>query len=201
VRPADIARLLALAIIWSASFVFIRVLAPVLGPVWVATGRLLLGGAVLTGVFVVTRTHVDLTLNWRAYLFIGVLNSALPFVLFAYAALTLPASYLVLLNAALPLFGALASAVWLAESLDAAKRACRPGPLRNEASDRDDARAARGTDRSTPPGPSVTDRHNDPQPCAPDHQSPVPTPHLKMAARTNSRAAGRARDLALITGR
>jgi drug/metabolite transporter (DMT)-like permease len=121
VRPADIARLLALAIIWSASFVFIRVLAPVLGPVWVATGRLLLGGAVLTGVFVVTRTHVDLTRNWRAYLFIGVLNSALPFLLFAYAALTLPASYLVLLNAALPLFGALASAVWLAESLDAAK--------------------------------------------------------------------------------
>jgi drug/metabolite transporter (DMT)-like permease len=121
VRPADIARLLALAVIWSASFVFIRVLAPVLGPVWVATGRLLLGGAVLIGVFVVTRTHVDLTRNWRAYLFIGVLNSALPFVLFAYAALTLPASYLVLLNAALPLFGALASAVWLAEPLDAAK--------------------------------------------------------------------------------
>jgi drug/metabolite transporter (DMT)-like permease len=121
VRPADIARLLALAVIWSASFVFIRVLAPVLGPVWVATGRLLLGGAVLIGVFVVTRTNVDLTRNWRAYLFIGVLNSALPFVLFAYAALTLPASYLVLLNAALPLFGALASAVWLAEPLDAAK--------------------------------------------------------------------------------
>jgi len=32
-RPADALRLLALAIIWSASFVFIRVLAPVLGPV------------------------------------------------------------------------------------------------------------------------------------------------------------------------
>ena len=40
-RPADIARLLALAVIWSASFVFIRVLAPVLGPVWVATSRVL----------------------------------------------------------------------------------------------------------------------------------------------------------------
>ena len=50
-RRADIARLLALAIIWSASFVFIRVLAPVLGPVWVATARLLLGGAALSLAF------------------------------------------------------------------------------------------------------------------------------------------------------
>jgi len=38
-RTADIVRLLALAMIWSASFVFIRVLAPVLGPVWVATAH------------------------------------------------------------------------------------------------------------------------------------------------------------------
>ena len=49
------------------------------------------------------------------------LNSSLPFLLFAYAALTLPASYLVILNAALPLFGAVASAVWLGEPLNAAK--------------------------------------------------------------------------------
>ena len=43
-RTADIARLLGLALIWSASFVFIRVLAPVLGPVWVATSRMLVAG-------------------------------------------------------------------------------------------------------------------------------------------------------------
>jgi drug/metabolite transporter (DMT)-like permease len=49
-RRADVARLLTLAIIWSASFVFIRVLAPVLGPVWVATSRVLVAGIVLTGV-------------------------------------------------------------------------------------------------------------------------------------------------------
>jgi len=120
-RPADVARLLALAIIWSASFVFIRVLAPVLGPVWVATSRVLVAGVALTAGFVLLRVHVDVARRWRTYLFVGVLNSALPFLLFAFAALTLPASYLVIMNTALPLMGAIASALWLAEPLGAAK--------------------------------------------------------------------------------
>ena len=120
-RPADTARLLALAVIWSASFVFIRVLAPVLGPVWVATSRVLVAGVALTGAFVVLRQHLDIAAHWREYLFVGVLNSALPFLLFAYAALTLPASYLVILNSGLPLLGAIASAIWLAEPLDRGK--------------------------------------------------------------------------------
>jgi drug/metabolite transporter (DMT)-like permease len=122
-RTADTARLLVLAVIWSASCVFIRVLAPVLGPVWVATSRVLIAGIALTGAFVALRRHLDVALHWREYLFVGVLNSALPFLLFAYAALTLPASYLVILNTALPLFGAIASAIWLAESLDRRKLA------------------------------------------------------------------------------
>jgi len=120
-RTADALRLLALAIIWSASFVFIRVLVPVLGPVWVATARLLLGGAVLVAGFVVFRRYLDVARHWRSYLFVGLLNSSAPFLLFAYAALVLPASYLVILNAALPLFGAVASALWLDEPLDARK--------------------------------------------------------------------------------
>ena len=117
----DVARLLALALIWSASFVFIRVLAPVLGPVWVATSRMLVAGAALTLGFVALRMHVDVRRHWRAYLFVGVLNSALPFLLFAYAALTLPASYLVILNAVLPMLAAVASAIWLGDPLDARK--------------------------------------------------------------------------------
>ena len=120
-RGADFARLLALAVIWSGSFVFVRVLAPVLGPVWVATSRVLVAGVALTVAFALLRRHLDVRRHWRAYLFVGLLNSALPFLLFAFAALTLPSSYLVILNSALPLFGAIASALWLAEPLDAAK--------------------------------------------------------------------------------
>ena len=120
-RPADVARLVALALIWSASFAFIRVLAPVLGPVWVAAARLLLGGGALVLGLLAVHRHANPGRHWRAYLFVGIVNSALPFLLFAYAALVLPASYLVILNAALPLLAAVAASVWLGDPLTASK--------------------------------------------------------------------------------
>src|SRR5438046_1177145 len=141
----DIARLLALAIIWSLSFVFIRVLVPALGPVWVPMLRALIAGIALTAWFAFIRLDAGVKRNWRAYLFVGILNSALPFLLFAYAAVRLPASYLVILNALLPLFAALAAAVWLDERLTLAKLTglaagggggalvCRAGPNQPEA--------------------------------------------------------------------
>ncbi|MDH5352372.1 MAG: EamA/RhaT family transporter, partial [Betaproteobacteria bacterium] len=46
-RAADYARLVALAAIWGAAFIFMRVAAPVLGPVWTAELRVLLGGLAL----------------------------------------------------------------------------------------------------------------------------------------------------------
>lgn len=122
-RATDLARLAALAVIWSASFVFIRVLAPALGPVWTATLRMLVAGAALVAWLALTGFDAGLRKHWRAYLFVGLLNSAAPFLLFAWAALTLPASYLVILNAATPMFAAVASAIWLGERLDAAKLA------------------------------------------------------------------------------
>lgn len=119
-RP-DIARLLALALIWSLSFVFIRVLVPALGPVWVPLSRALIAGVALVAWFAVIRLDADVKRHWRAYAFIGFLNCALPFALFALAAIHLPASYLVILNAATPLFAALGAAMWLDERLTLAK--------------------------------------------------------------------------------
>lgn len=116
-RRADFLRLLLLAMIWSASFVFMRVLVPSLGPVAVATGRVAIAGVALVAWLRATGVDADVRGRWRAYLFVGALNSALPFLLFAYAALHLPASYLVILNAATPLFGAVGTALWLGERL------------------------------------------------------------------------------------
>ena len=120
-RAQDVARLVALALIWSASFVFIRVLAPVIGPLWVATGRVLIAGLALAGWLAMSGVPAALRERWRAYLFVGVLNCALPFVLYAYAALHLPASYLVILNAMTPLFVALLGAVLVRERLGSGK--------------------------------------------------------------------------------
>jgi drug/metabolite transporter (DMT)-like permease len=54
---------------------------------------------------------------------VGVVNSAVPFTLYSYAALHIPASYSVILNATAPLFGAVFAAVWLDERLTARRLA------------------------------------------------------------------------------
>lgn len=123
VRSADVARLVALAMIWSASFVFFRVLAEPVGPVPTVTFRVLVAGLVLTVWLSLTARNADVRGNWRAYLFMGVVNSAIPFTLFAWAAYTLPASVMAILNAATPMFTALLAARWLGEVLDGRKLA------------------------------------------------------------------------------
>jgi len=118
---ADLARLVGLAGIWSLSFVFMRIVAPALGPLWTAGLRVLIGGTVLVAWLLVTRQDANVRGNWRAYLLIGAVNSALPFTLFAYAALSLPAAYLAILNATVPLYAVVLAAVWLDEPLTVAK--------------------------------------------------------------------------------
>ena len=45
-RRSDVARLVSLAAIWGGSFIFIRVLAPTIGPILTAATRVLIAGAV-----------------------------------------------------------------------------------------------------------------------------------------------------------
>ena len=120
-RGEDAARLTLLAAIWGGSFIFLRVLAPVLGPVITATARVSIAGIALIAWFWVTGFDADLRGQWRHFVVIGVLNSAIPFVLFSFAALHIPASYSVILNSATPLFAALLSSLFLAERLTLAK--------------------------------------------------------------------------------
>lgn len=114
-RTSDIARLIVLAAIWGSSFVFMRILAPVLGPVATADIRVLLAGAVLVAGFAAAGHRVEWKKHWRRYAVIGIVNSAVPFLLFSYAALHVPASYSAILNATAPLFGMAMAVLWLEE--------------------------------------------------------------------------------------
>jgi len=114
---ADILRLVALAAIWGASFIFLRLVAPALGSFLTADLRLLLAGLALILYFKVTRFDVRWREFWKQYLTVGTLNSAVPFTLYSFAALHIPASLSVILNSASPLFGAVFSAYWLGEKL------------------------------------------------------------------------------------
>jgi len=118
VKSSDLLRLILLAAIWGGSFAFMRVLAPVLGPVLTAELRVLIAGLALLGFFVLTGFDMQWRNHWKLYLLIGALNSALPFFLFSFAARHIPASYSVILNSASPLFGAIFSAIWLGDRLN-----------------------------------------------------------------------------------
>lgn len=106
-------QLLLLAAIWGASFLFMRIAVPALGPGWLIEARVLLAALLLWGVARALRQPpLALRGQGRHYLVLGLFNTALPFLLFAYAARTLPASLLAILNATGPIWGALIAALW-----------------------------------------------------------------------------------------
>jgi drug/metabolite transporter (DMT)-like permease len=105
VTPADTARLVALAAIWGAAFIFMRVAAPVLGPAWTPELRVLIGGLALLAWFRAIGFDPGLRAHWRFYLLVGTVNIAVPFVLYSFAAMHAPASLLSITNATSPIFG------------------------------------------------------------------------------------------------
>lgn len=107
------AQLVALSALWGASFMLIRIASPLLGPNVLAALRI--GVATLTlAILMRLMRHRWPLQHWRELAVLGVLSVALPFLLFAWAALHLPAGYSALLNTTAVLFGIFAAA-WLKE--------------------------------------------------------------------------------------
>jgi len=117
--PANFLRLMVLSAIWGASFMFMRIAAPAVGPTVTIFFRVMLGALFLLLVIVWLGKALRIREHWKNFLLLGAFNSALPFVLFAYAALTLPASVLAILNATTPIWGAVLAALVGGEMLRA----------------------------------------------------------------------------------
>ncbi len=116
---ANLIRLIALAAIWGGSFLFMRIGAPVLGPAVLIEYRVAFAALFLALVALWLKKPLDLRQHWKHYLILGLFNSALPFLLFAFAANTLSASLLSVLNATAPIWGALIGAAWTRQALSA----------------------------------------------------------------------------------
>lgn len=91
---------------------FLRVAAPLLGPVLLIFVRVALAALFLLVVALYLRKTLNVGQHWRSFLVLGFFNSALPFLLFAFAAKTISASLLSILNATAPLWAAVIGAVW-----------------------------------------------------------------------------------------
>ena len=117
----SLVRLFALAALWGAAFMFMRVIVPVLGPMPTAFGRVLLGALGLLALLAVWRVPLAFGGKLRATLALGAINSGVPFAMYALAAQVLPAGYSAILNATTPLMGVVIGAVAFGERLTAAK--------------------------------------------------------------------------------
>jgi drug/metabolite transporter (DMT)-like permease len=114
-------QLVVLAAMWGASFLFIRVGVVEFGVAPLMAVRVGIGALFLIAMLLARRPWADTlsTMGKRAVpLFVvGILNSAAPFCLFAFAELTLSAGATSVINATTPLWGALVAYVWLKDRL------------------------------------------------------------------------------------
>ena len=106
-RPSDYGRLLALAAIWGASFLFMRIAAPAFGSVNTTFLRVFFALVGLAAMLLLLRTPMQFHGKLKAIMVLGIINSGVPFLMYAVAALWLPAGYSAILNATTPLMGAL----------------------------------------------------------------------------------------------
>lgn len=110
-------RLLLLSSLWGASFLFMRVAAPVLGAFSTAFFRVLLGALGLAAILALLRVRWDFRGKGRTALLVGVISSGIPFAMFCIAAQFLPAGYSAMFNAATPLLGVLIGAGFFHEAM------------------------------------------------------------------------------------
>lgn len=122
-KLSDYVRLLVLAAIWGASFLFMRIAAPVLGALPTAFFRVLLGAIGLAVILAILKTKTDFNGKLKATMFLGVINSGIPFLMYSVAALLLPAGYSAILNATTPLMGVLIGSMFFNDSLTVKKAA------------------------------------------------------------------------------
>jgi drug/metabolite transporter (DMT)-like permease len=122
-RPQDLARLVVLAAMWGASYLFMRFAVAHMGPVLMIELRVLVAGLLLAAFVYATGRSVGWREHWRAYLFVGAVGLALPFVLIAQALTAIDASTAAILNALSPLFASLVAAVWIRDPVTPAKAA------------------------------------------------------------------------------
>ena len=102
-----------LAAIWGASFLFMRIGAVEFGALPTAAVRVAIAALFLLPLVWLRGLLPLLRKNWRRTFLIGLLNSGIPFACFSFALLSISTGLSAILNAAVPMFGALVAWAWL----------------------------------------------------------------------------------------
>src|SRR5215467_2493187 len=101
----EYALLVVLAIVWGASYAFIRVGVATIPPVTLIAARTLIGGALLFAIL--TSRGIEMPRDvaaWRRFMLQALLNSVAPFTLIAWAEQTIEAGLATILCSTSPIF-------------------------------------------------------------------------------------------------
>jgi len=104
---------MALGALWGSSFLFMRFSALEFGAMATAAGRVAIAAAFLMPIVLVKGLLPELKKHWKKIFIMGIFSSAIPFALFAFSLLSITTGLSAILNATVPMFGALVAWVWL----------------------------------------------------------------------------------------
>lgn len=110
-RLKELSYLFILAALWGASFLFVRIASPALGPFITIELRVFIAASVLILYAWIKGKKLDVMQRWKEYLFLGAVNAGIPFTFIAVASLNLPSSVASIINATSPVFGGIIA--WL----------------------------------------------------------------------------------------
>jgi drug/metabolite transporter (DMT)-like permease len=117
----DLGALLLLSALWGASFIFIRVAVPALGPFVLVELRVGLAAVALGLCAALLGRLPKLRGRWKQFALLGAVNVAIPFSLISTAEINLTASLAAILNSTTVMFTAVVAAVWMGDALTARK--------------------------------------------------------------------------------
>ncbi len=120
-RLRDVVDLVALAALWGAAFLFMRIAAPAFGPIALVFLRVAGASLLLLPLLSARGEMTALRKHWKPIAIVGLTNSALPFLCFAYAALSINAGLSAIFNSATPLFAAVVAWLWLGDRMTTAR--------------------------------------------------------------------------------
>lgn len=112
-NAASTADFILLAAIWGSSFLFTRIAVVEFGAMPTAAVRVAIAAAFLVPLLLLRGLGPEFRRNWKRVLAIGIVNSGIPFALFAFALLSITTGLSAILNATVPLFTALIAWMWL----------------------------------------------------------------------------------------
>ncbi len=117
-RSIHVVQLIVLSILWGCAYLFMRASVPAFGPEAMVFLRMAMGSALVLLPLALWRLGTaPFRQHWRGLLVFGVAFTAVPFLGLGYAAKSISAGMLAVLQSAAPLFAAIIGRLWIGERI------------------------------------------------------------------------------------